>query len=112
MEKTDYDFGTVKQKILREARRLVETYQINTAHHCVRDLCELEEYVRRLKTYPGNDHEFITMHQGKYSCQFWERGSAKRTAKSFLKFFIIQISLLFIVYSSGLSMMKAEESVK
>ena len=55
MEKTDYDFGNVKQKILREARRLVVTYQINTAHHCIRDLCELEEYVHRLKTYPGND---------------------------------------------------------
>ena len=74
MEKSDYDFGTVKQNILQEARRLVETYQIDTGRHCIRDLCELEEYVHRLKTYPGNDHDFLTMHQGKYSCQFWERG--------------------------------------
>lgn len=74
MEKSDYDFGTVKQNILQEARRLVETYQIDTGHHCIRDLCELEAYVHRLKTYPGKDHDFITMHLGKYSCQFWERG--------------------------------------
>lgn len=71
MEKSTYDFVPVKQKILLEARRLVDTYHIDTGHHCVRDLCELEEYVHRLKTYPGNDHDFITMHLGKYSCQFW-----------------------------------------
>ena len=52
----------------------METYHIDTRHRCIRDLCELDEYVHRLKTYPGNDHDFITMHQGKYSCQFWERG--------------------------------------
>lgn len=74
MEKYNYDFVPIKQKILLEARRLVETYHIDTRHRCIRDLCELEAYVHRLKTYPGNDHDFITMHQGKYSCQFWERG--------------------------------------
>ena len=74
MEKFNYDFDPIKQKILMEAHRLVDTYHIDTGRHCIRDLCELEEYVHRLKTYPGNDHDFITMHLGKYSCQFWERG--------------------------------------
>lgn len=62
MEKYNYDFGPIKQNILLEAHRLVDTYHIDTGHRCIRDLCELEAYVHRLKTFPGNDHDFITMH--------------------------------------------------
>lgn len=36
MEKSNYDFVPIKQKILLEARRLVETYHIDTRHRCIR----------------------------------------------------------------------------
>lgn len=53
MEKSNYDFVPIKQKILLEARRLVETCHIDTRHRCIRDLCELEAYVHRLKPTPA-----------------------------------------------------------
>lgn len=70
----DNDFRDIKRKILLEAHRLVKTYDIDTKHRCKSELCEFEEFVRTLKTYSGNDHDFITLHLGKYSYQLWERG--------------------------------------
>lgn len=88
------DFRDIKEKILLEAHRLIETYEIDPKYYYKIEL--FERFVHTLQTHSGNDHDFITLHLGNYSYQFWERGQCNcgfdgATEEEFVKQFLMYL---------------------
>lgn len=63
----------IKQKIIAEAHRLIDTYQIAPRYY--RNMDYFKDYVTGLSTKNYGDGEFL-QYNGKYIYEGWERGHA------------------------------------